>query len=174
MFKKQTGQSPMILGKRETAHGYVSFGLQLVVTLVFANILLFVLWPTLFSDGVLAVWNFPEALQLFGALLMLLSLVVSALAQIQMGRSWRIGIETKEKTDLIRIGLYRYSRNPIYVGMLLAIGGFFLALPNLLSLLAFTMAYFFLQILVRLEEAHLLSIQGQPYQKYCAEVRRWI
>ena len=48
----------------------------------------------------------------------------------QMGKSWRIGIDTENKTDLVEKGLFTVSRNPIFFGMRMALFGFFLSLQG--------------------------------------------
>jgi protein-S-isoprenylcysteine O-methyltransferase Ste14 len=35
-------------------------------------------------------------------------------AQLDMGRSWRIGVDAEEHTDLVADGLFRHARNPIF------------------------------------------------------------
>ena len=76
---------------------------------------------------------------------------------------------------LVTIGMYRYSRNPMYLGMLLMLCGWavWLAQPlNVLLLGAFVWLINTLQILP--EEAILLDKFGEDYRSYCAQVRRWI
>ena len=58
------------------------------------------------------------ALQVLGAALMLCGIVFFAVAQLHLGASWRIGIDADAKPGLVTDGLYGYSRNPIYVGLL--------------------------------------------------------
>jgi protein-S-isoprenylcysteine O-methyltransferase Ste14 len=115
----------------------------------------------------------PDVIFFLGLLVDLISFYLIAIGQIQMGQSWRIGFDTKEKTELVRLGLYGYSRNPIYVGMMLSFLGNFLLLPNSISLLTCVMSFVLLQILTRLEEAHLSMLHGNPYLEYCRQVRRW-
>ena len=45
------------------------------------------------------------------------SIVLVAVAQLQMAESWRIGVDPDERTELVRTGLYAHVRNPIYTGM---------------------------------------------------------
>jgi protein-S-isoprenylcysteine O-methyltransferase Ste14 len=51
------------------------------------------------------------------------------IAQYQMSNSWRIGIDEKNKTELVTKGIF-YSRNPIFLGMIISILGIFLILPT--------------------------------------------
>lgn len=110
---------------------------------------------------------------LAGWVLMLLALPFIFTAQLQMADSWRIGVDEKEKASLVTHGLFRYSRNPIFVGILVSILGFFLVAPNALTLLLAGLAYASVQIQVRLEEAFLREQHGEAYELYCNKVRRW-
>src|SRR5262245_2501575 len=58
-----------------------------------------------------------------GVALALLGISVTVVAQWNMGRSWRIGVDPGERTELVRTGLYRQVRNPIYSGMALFAAG---------------------------------------------------
>ena len=96
------------------------------------------------------------------------------LAQAQMGGSWRIGIDMKHQTDLIQGGVFRLSRNPIFLGMILTLAGLFLVIPNALMLLILVLGFVLIQIQVRLEEEYLTSIHGDNYLDYRQRVRRWL
>ena len=62
-----------------------------------------------------------------------LSLLWISVAQYQMSNSWRIGIDENNKTELITKGLFSYSRNPIFLGMIISVAGIFFILPNALT-----------------------------------------
>jgi protein-S-isoprenylcysteine O-methyltransferase Ste14 len=91
-----------------------------------------------------------------------------------MKDSWRIGIDEENETDLITKGLFRYSRNPIFLGVILSNLGLFLIIPNMGTLLVLTLSYFSIQIQIRLEEDFLKKQFGTDYLIYCKSVRRWI
>lgn len=113
-------------------------------------------------------------LRLGGAALMILALAWCMIAQYQMGPSWRIGVDQENKTNLVRKGLFHYSRNPIYVGMLGILTGLFLFLPCGLSLGVLITAFITIPIQVRLEEDHLRKLHGHRYMEYCHKTRRWV
>ncbi len=103
-----------------------------------------------------------------------ISLIWIAAAQAQMGSSWRIGIDTQNQTKLVQTGLFRLSRNPIFLGMRLNLLGLFLVLPNAVTLVILLLGDALIQIQVRLEETHLSEAHGEGYQAYCQQVRRWL
>ena len=76
-----------------------------------------------------------------GAALMLCGIGFLAVAQLHLGASWRIGIDADAKPGLVTDGLYRYSRNPIYVGLLTTIAGYACLLPTVLSAIVLVCAY---------------------------------
>ena len=76
---------------------------------------------------------------------------------------------------LVTDGLYRYTRNPMYLGMLLVLIGEALWLANAAAFAApvlFGWAMTYLQI--KPEEAALLGKFGDAYRDYCQATRRWI
>lgn len=80
-----------------------------------------------------------------------------------------------ESTSLVTTGVYRYSRNPMYVGMLLLLLAWGLFLSNLFSIM--TCAGFFLYMnryQIHPEEQSLSASYGDAYADYVKRVRRWI
>ena len=84
-------------------------------------------------------------------------------------------IPFSESTALLTRGIYRYTRNPIYLGMLIILAGAAVALGSLSPLLV--LPVFFLIInegYVKHEEPFLERIFGDEYRAYKARVRRWL
>jgi protein-S-isoprenylcysteine O-methyltransferase Ste14 len=109
-----------------------------------------------------------------GIVLLLLSLVWIRLAQSQMGESWRIGIDTEHRTPLVQKGVFRISRNPIFLGLKVTLLGLFLTIPNALTLLVFVLAIVLVGVQVRLEEDYLAQVHPEAYADYRQRVRRWL
>ena len=101
-----------------------------------------------------------------------------ALVAAAIGLFRRTGQDPKpwESTpEIISTGIYRYTRNPMYVGMAavqtgIGIGwgnGWILAFVPLVLVIVYAIA-------VRHEEAYLTRKFGETYTSYKASVRRWI
>lgn len=116
---------------------------------------------------------YAEARLIAGWVVSVAALAWIAIAQAQMGRSWRIGIDPK-RTELKAAGLFAVSRNPIFLGMRTMLLGVFLVAPNALSLSVLLLGEALIQLQVRFEEAHLEATQGDAYRAYKARVRRWL
>lgn len=94
-------------------------------------------------------------------------------AQSDMGASWRIGIDQTERTELVTSGMFRWSRNPIFLGVIIFWAGFALVVPNipaLVSVLAVTLA---IEVQVRaVEEPYLIRVHGDAYWRYASRTGR--
>ena len=106
--------------------------------------------------------------------LAVLALILTAVAQYDMRESWRIGIDSNTNTPLITSGLFRYSRNPVYVGLITSMLALLLLTPNSFTLFYLIMGSMVIQIQTRLEEAYLDKIHGEPYMEYKSNVRRFL
>lgn len=82
---------------------------------------------------------------------------------------------TAETSRIIKNGMYRYSRNPMYLGMFLILLGASFIMGTLPSMVA--PAVFFLiidKIFIPYEEDKLLSSFGDTYNEYMMATRRWL
>ena len=96
------------------------------------------------------------------------------IAQNHMKKSWRIGIDEDVKTELVQNGLFKISRNPIFLGMRTMLLGLFLIIPNAVTLVVLIAGELLAQIQVRLEEEFLTRTHGESYRAYQKQVRRWL
>jgi protein-S-isoprenylcysteine O-methyltransferase Ste14 len=102
------------------------------------------------------------------------ALIWTIIAQVHMKNSWRIGIDTETKSELVTTGLFRISRNPVFLGMIVCLAGLFLTTPNALTGVFLILGYVLIQIQIRLEEDFLTKQHTQQYLKYKQKVRRLI
>ncbi|MCB1733609.1 MAG: isoprenylcysteine carboxylmethyltransferase family protein [Gammaproteobacteria bacterium] len=80
-----------------------------------------------------------------------------------------------ESSALVTRGPYRFTRNPMYLGMLLALTAWTLWLANPLALLLPPLFVWLITARhIRPEERRLQRIFGIEYADYCCRTRRWI
>lgn len=97
------------------------------------------------------------------------------IAQLAMGRSWRIGVDESEKTDLVTIGPFAVVRNPIFSAMFLTFPGLALMVPNAVALAGFVALVIAVELQVRfVEEPYLLRTHGGDYAGYASRVGRFV
>ena len=83
-----------------------------------------------------------------------------------MGDTWRIGIDRKEKTELVSRGPFRWVRHPVYLLQIVMLTGTALLLPTLVSLAALVAHYFCVRLKAGDEEKHLTAVHGEAYRNY--------
>jgi protein-S-isoprenylcysteine O-methyltransferase Ste14 len=89
------------------------------------------------------------------------------------GRGTPLPLDAPKK--LVRRGLYRYTRNPMYVGVLTVIFGWAVLYRSTAILLyGLVVALCFYSFVVFGEEPRLRKRFGSDYERYCAEVPRWL
>jgi len=101
--------------------------------------------------------------------------VLTVVAQVQMGASWRIGVEHGERTDLVTGGLFGLVRNPIFTGMVVFGLGLALLVPNLPTLLGAALALATIEAQVRwVEEPNLVAVHGEAYRRWAGATGRFL
>ncbi len=113
-------------------------------------------------------------LALPAAVVALVGAAVVIVAQVQMGRAWRIGVREGDAPLFVSHGLFRFSRNPIFVGMMTV--GLAAAFASQLWWAWAALAVFIVScaVQVRIEERHLEASFGQSYRDFRATVPRWL
>lgn len=171
---KKTGKNPFMFSKSDGAHDYAGKVYKLMVVGTWISIAMFSFFDSYYKY-LLPIWYLDmEWLRISGVGVVLLAFVWIIVAQFQMKNSWRIGIDYNDKTELIDSGLFRISRNPIFLGVIVSYIGTFLIIPNLLSFCIMVLTIVILQVQVRLEEEYLIKLHGDEYNVYKNKVRRWI
>jgi protein-S-isoprenylcysteine O-methyltransferase Ste14 len=108
------------------------------------------------------------------------ALVVAAGALIAgaLGRFRRAGTRAepwRPSTALVTDGVYRFSRNPMYLAMVLLYPGSALALDSVVALILLPPLLALVQVgVITREERYLEEKFGEDYRRYRASVRRWV
>ena len=123
-------------------------------------------WP-------LSLWPGPPGRRL-GGLCLLASAVVAGLA---IWECWRARTSIRPdapSTAIVRTGPYRWSRNPMYLGLAALQAGAGLWLDNAWVVLMLIPALVVMNAVITAEERYLQARFGAPYREYKRAVRRWL
>jgi protein-S-isoprenylcysteine O-methyltransferase Ste14 len=108
------------------------------------------------------------------ALVALTAYLATLVCWKRMGKSWRMGIDPNETTQLIVTGPYAHVRHPIYalsmVLMLCTLAACPVPLMFLVAIIHIALLYFE----ARREEIYLNHVHGPIYADYCQRVPRFI
>ena len=118
--------------------------------------------------------HLPAGMRLVGFCVGMLGDALFLLSVLCMKDSWRAGIPDKDKTELVTTGIYRFSRNPAFLGFDLMYLGVLLLYGNLLTLGFSVFAVVMLHLQILQEERYLVNAFGAPYQDYCRHVFRYL
>lgn len=123
---------------------------------------------TQFEKGLLA----PIAIPIFVAGLLLMA---AAVASFIKARTTINPLRPANASQLITTGVFRYSRNPIYLADLLLLDAWALWLGNVINLLfLFIFIWYIQRYQIAREERALHQRFGDHYVAYCSKVRRWL
>ncbi len=89
-----------------------------------------------------------------------------------MGNAWRIGINRKEKNELVTAGPYRRIRHPIYAFQSLMLAGAVLLLPTICSIAVLLLHLICVITKAKDEEAYLLGVHGDAYREFMVKTGR--
>ncbi len=165
---RRTGSTGLRLPSRDAGAPEWIGSLLFAVALV-----LIVAAPIAVLAGLAAV-DVPTTLNVLGLALAVAGSAVTIWAQLDMGDSWRVGVDANERTELVTRNIYRVVRNPIFSAMVAAAVGLALTVPSWISLLAVLTLVVGLEVQVRLvEEPYLAAVHGDSYDRYCSAAGRF-
>lgn len=115
------------------------------------------------------------ALRTTGVVVALAGIAATAIAQLQMGTSWRVGVDPNERTELVTTGIFARVRNPIFTAMAITAAGLALVVANIIGVIGFAALVIALQLQVRaVEEPYLRRVHGPAYDRYLDTTSRFL
>ncbi len=144
-------------------------------------------WPPLLylavivaAWGLQRVWPLPALVTgapayRLGSLLVVVGFAIALAALYRFRQDGTSFDPTAPARAMATRGIYRFTRNPMYLGAIIAFAGFGLAVPStwLLVLLP-ALAAALQKLAIEREEAYLERRFGDPYLAYKSRVRRWL
>lgn len=166
-MQKKKGISTNQLGKGTKSRKTIVIETMLRISsmvIVFATLI-----SAICNTSIISIYYF----RYLGLVLLGVGTCIFIIAMMTMRDSWRAGIPKEDKTKLVNTGIYKYSRNPAFVGFDLTYIGASLAYSNiaLVMISIITIVLMHLQILE--EEKFLESAFGLEYVNYKSKVSRY-
>ena len=113
--------------------------------------------------------------QITGGVMIVIGMVLLVIANGLFTRAGTDVIPFRDVSSLVTGGVYRYTRNPMYLGMVLVLLGCAITVGAATALLVAPVFAVIIEArFIRPEEQMLRSLFPQEYPEYCARVRRWL
>ncbi len=140
-----------------------------IVTLIFGLLIYFTksLFPA-FTNGLLSILSLLS-------LLIGLSILISAVSSFKKQQTTVNPISIEKASSLVVTGIFKYSRNPMYLGMVLILLSISFKF-NLIGGIALTMLFagYITKFQIIPEEIVMNKLFGDEFEKYKNKTRRWI
>lgn len=120
-------------------------------------------------------WMVPPILQAGGLLLVVIGLLIGVVALIAIRSVHTTTDPHGSVSKLVTFSIYRFTRNPVYLGFVLMLIGILLNAGSYWGIiLAPMLVILFNRIIIEREEEYLALKFGDQYRNYKLKVRRWI
>jgi protein-S-isoprenylcysteine O-methyltransferase Ste14 len=101
--------------------------------------------------------------------------IISGIVSFRIHRTTVNPVKTDNVSTLVKSGIYQYTRNPMYVGMLLMLCSYCFYLSNILNLIFIALFVTYMnKFQIKPEEVFLNNLFGHEYLAYKRNVRRWL
>src|SRR3989344_6448498 len=134
---------------------------------------LYLIVTSLFSSNKLSLWFDNLTLDIIGYIILAVGIIILIVSHKQMGKSWRMGTNNNIK-DLVISGLYKRSRNLVYLGLITLSFSMLVLIQNIFTLILLVLMILILNSIVKTEEKFLEKQFGEIYTEYKKKVRRFI
>lgn len=116
----------------------------------------------------------PANCRLTGFLIAMTGDIIFLISVVKMKDSWRAGIPENDRTSLVTDGIYKFSRNPAFLGFDLMYTGMLLMYMNIGTIVFTAFAITMLHLQILQEEKYLPSVFGEEYIEYKKHVFRYL
>lgn len=166
IIQKKKGITTHQIGKRKEKKLHTVETLMSVAT--FSVVIIQLL--SIFFD-----WNImPSGARFMGFCIAGIGDIFFLISVTYMKDSWRAGIPEKDKTKLVTDGIYKFSRNPAFVGFDFMYIGILLMFFNIGTLLFSLFSIVMLHLQILQEEKYMAKTFGEEYLEYKKKVFRYI
>lgn len=119
----------------------------------------------------------PIILQALSLSTLIIALIfsISGIVSFRFAKTTANPLKPETASSLVNTGIYRISRNPMYVGFgffILSLSIYFASPLSLLSLIVFVL--YMTEFQIKPEEKSLDDLFGEEFKSYKRNVRRWL
>lgn len=126
-----------------------------------------------FLFPILKIISFPWSV--IGIIPLFIGIIINLVADKAFKRHGTTVKPYGESTSLITDGVFRISRHPMYLGMVLILIGISILLGSLTPfLVAMTFAVIMETVFIKVEERMMSEVFGGAYLEYKKKVRKWL
>ena len=116
----------------------------------------------------------PTAVRAAGLVFMCAGTAFFITAMTAMKDNWRAGFDENQRTNLVKNGVYKISRNPAFVGFDLLYLGCATVFPNAFNMAAAVISILLFHLQILGEENFCATAFGDEYTRYKAKTMRYI
>jgi protein-S-isoprenylcysteine O-methyltransferase Ste14 len=117
----------------------------------------------------------PNATLAIGATLFLIGAAIAGWGWMTFRRARTTTVPGEASAQMVTWGPYRFSRNPMYVGLTVAYVGEAFLLRQIWPLVLLPLVVAYVNwVVIPVEQAKLTEVFGEQYVRYRAQVRRWL
>lgn len=104
-----------------------------------------------------------------------LAIMLSGALEFRRAQTTVNPLNPEQASELVVSGVFKFTRNPMYLGMCLLIISATLVFSNLIGLVWLMTFMLYIQVFqIRPEERAMKKLFGEQFEQYCQQVRRWV
>lgn len=111
---------------------------------------------------------------IIGLTLCIVGAIIACWSRFMLGKNWSLSVQRKENHELVKTGIYKIVRHPIYLGLLLLFIGNTLIVGDYRGIIAVLIVFISFWFKLRKEEQLLLEVFGAQYTKYKSSTKALI
>lgn len=130
----------------------------------------------LISSNVAGHWQAANMQWIGGAIALLgVAVAVAGVISFRKARTTVNPLDPKKASSLVSSGIFQYTRNPMYLGMLLVSIAFGVALSSYWSFIGVVVfALYITRFQIVPEERAMKELFGSEFTQYCSRTSRWL
>lgn len=175
-FKRKFKKNDYFIGEKAPSEAQRFFGKSFYLIIMYYMLILvylftgFDFWGLISNISLINIAVF----KVIGFAAGIIFLILMTMARLNLGSSWRVGLDPNTEDKLVNTGFYRFMRNPYFTFLLSFQFSLILIVPNAIIIFAFIQSYLLLNLQIREEEVFLQEKYGEYYIKYRNRVGRFI